>query len=1131
MTMRTRSKTIGSVRGTRSAPASRSGSPSPARVPFARLSSTSLVVPSGGELSGASAADLPAGSSAGDLQDPTAVQLGAAAAALGVTAHPGAMRGLLSDGDDEQDGDSVAYVDADLFQTEEELRQLREGASLAAAVEGSLHLSDGPPPPGSPAAVANAHADALCAREGFVAVSHGARAADVAAAAADLALQREISQQAVAAAATAVSRLQLLERRASDAGEEVELVRASGASHGDGAGGRSEEHGSSWHRRALEVAYARRLFRASPPRAVAGRATSLTPPAPAASPPIPVTPPAQTGAGGEGAASRSSPSASADVASRISRSSRAGNSSAASTHDLPPPDSPRAGYRHMGIAASVAAAAAGAAPSAATPAAAAPTAAAARRRTGFITTHHASPASAAPAPEAAGKRRGGAGSSAPPPASPPRAGAPRAREPPADTRRAGVVIRRHDPPPAVARRGSVVILHHDSGARRASTSSRNPVPSLRGSASRPSSETDPRAAPPRAHQPRENPREPATSRDQYVRRHTSVPALDFAAEETRLHRGGTVASGRPQQPRGRHWSDKLHVPRDTLSGEIGRRTLLDEQLGIRLHDAERACAGSGWTDPELGDAYTQARSDFSDNRRRLWELEDACDRRQGRAHAWGPPRDWEMLRAVQAEPAADRREPPSPGRDGQRERHRRTNKRSRRQHNRSCRESSSSSSWSLDGSGDDRDEWGAPAEREAVHHVRASSSRRQGATSGGRKQNTGSGGGGDRGSPRSGEDERERRHSRASSSRGSEAGGSSRASRLTRVPCSLSPSSRSPSPPPHNPKVASKLMALNVHRMFQQYVRPRLPLPAGNTWTALVTLVGRLRHVVRQGRQACGDFHATAWAPEWTSLAQQFLVSCVAAESGEGPVNKILSIGRDLNDTIRDRKLNGPQRFAELVSQLTRRFTSLKVNSIPIMLAQFSVPIHTPLQDWIVQLKELVEGLSCFGDSCPTDAQIVSTAIEGTVSTRSTHSYRPRVHAVARGRSFETLAHGREFELSSDEEGYQRTSRHLYPVLGKGSDKCASTSNNPSLRFWKYSADSVEGVKAKSQLPRDACYNCGRTDHFLRGCPESFKNECGMFCESFGESSPVSVEERWQAKLRSLERKQQGRGPSLYPGK
>ncbi|CAN0327933.1 unnamed protein product, partial [Ectocarpus sp. 4 AP-2014] len=119
------------------------------------------------------------------------------------------------------------------------------------------------------------------------------------------------------------------------------------------------------------------------------------------------------------------------------------------------------------------------------------------------------------------------------------------------------------------------------------------------------------------------------------------------------------------------------------------------------------------------------------------------------------------------------------------------------------------------------------------------------------------------------------------------------------------------------------------------------------------------------------------------------------------------------------------------------------------MLAQFSVPINTPLQDWIVQLKELVEGLSCFGDSCPTDAQIVSTAIEGlavqypeislfvrpklkkavtladmwkcfrddeidesnavanapptlgTVSARSTHNHQPRVHAVVRGRSYE----------------------------------------------------------------------------------------------------------------------------------
>lgn len=122
-------------------------------------------------------------------------------------------------------------------------------------------------------------------------------------------------------------------------------------------------------------------------------------------------------------------------------------------------------------------------------------------------------------------------------------------------------------------------------------------------------------------------------------------------------------------------------------------------------------------------------------------------------------------------------------------------------------------------------------------------------------------------------------------------------------------------------------MSINVNRTFQQYVRPRLPLPAGNTWTALVTLVGRLRHVVAQCRQACGDFHATAWAPEWTSLAQQFLVYflvyCVAAESGEGPVNKILSIGRDLNETISDRKLDGPQGFAELVSPTDEVFYQL----------------------------------------------------------------------------------------------------------------------------------------------------------------------------------------------------------------
>lgn len=80
-------------------------------------------------------------------------------------------------------------------------------------------------------------------------------------------------------------------------------------------------------------------------------------------------------------------------------------------------------------------------------------------------------------------------------------------------------------------------------------------------------------------------------------------------------------------------------------------------------------------------------------------------------------------------------------------------------------------------------------------------------------------------------------------------------------------------------------------------------------------------------------------------------------------------------------------------------------------------------------------------------------------------------------------------------------------MLGKGSDKQTPPSASPSFRFWKFAADSVEGVKVKNQLPRDACYNCGRTDHFLRGCPESFKNECGMFCESFGEGAPEVVED------------------------
>ncbi|CAB1108885.1 unnamed protein product [Ectocarpus sp. CCAP 1310/34] len=106
-------------------------------------------------------------------------------------------------------------------------------------------------------------------------------------------------------------------------------------------------------------------------------------------------------------------------------------------------------------------------------------------------------------------------------------------------------------------------------------------------------------------------------------------------------------------------------------------------------------------------------------------------------------------------------------------------------------------------------------------------------------------------------------------------------------------------------------MAFDVNRTFQQNVRPRLPLPTGNTWTVLVTRAGI--SMPPHGRQ------------KWTSLAQQFLVGCVESESGEGPVKKILSIGRDLNDTTRDGKLNGLQGFAELVIQLTKRFTSFQV--------------------------------------------------------------------------------------------------------------------------------------------------------------------------------------------------------------
>lgn len=166
---------------------------------------------------------------------------------------------------------------------------------------------------------------------------------------------------------------------------------------------------------------------------------------------------------------------------------------------------------------------------------------------------------------------------------------------------------------------------------------------------------------------------------------------------------------------------------------------------------------------------------------------------------------------------------------------------------------------------------------------------------------------------------------------------------------------------------------------FLPPLRGSLPLPPVNTWAALVTLFDRLKFAVETIRQSCGDLQPD-WHPEWTNPVLRYLVSSVDSldntEVSRSATSSILKIGTELNKEVAAKSLTGPEGFHELVHQITKTFTTFHGNSIPVMLAEHCVPTKTPLKDWISLLKDLVEGLSCFGTQCPSDFQIVNTAAD-----------------------------------------------------------------------------------------------------------------------------------------------------------
>ena len=645
--------------------------------------------------------------------------------------------------------------------------------------------------------------------------------------------------------------------------------------------------------------------------------------------------------------------------------------------------------------------------------------------------------------------------------------------------------------------------------------------------------------------------------------------------------------------RGRGSSNRS-APRRSEEPSAGQRFALQcerERLGldlelarVRLRHQERAVTSAwqrGVEDETASRDFVEAEKDFLRSRRALWEVEDLAARIQRRPSASSAYHDWELQRAAEAAATPPRR--PSPAKKESRC-HQRTSRRTRRKHRRHLLEkgysdplpssspsSSSSSSSSSSGSSE-------PPHSGSIGRVRESNSAKGVSTEPASKDSHRDGQAAEIAELRKRLAAMEGELKSSSSASGRADAGRPHRSASSRVP---SVSARSAVPRASSAvsavdrstdSVSAKLLSFNPSKHFSVF-KATLPLPSDHAWTALVTLMGRLQYVVRQTRLMCGDTDPDVWRPEWCNPIIRFLVSCVSSADvsvKEQTISKLLTVGADLASTIRKDNLKGPEGFAALVRLLTRKFTTFHPNSIPVMLAQYCVPVNTQLQDWIAQLKELVEGLRCFGDSCPSDSQIISTAIEGlnvqypeiatfvcrrlgdvstvddmwtlfsderlddnlsaakapshvTSNGPRVQSKAPRVHAIMQATPFPSLdIYNPAYELSSDEEGYQRVSRQVFSVVGHHSHK--------PFRFWKYNHNTPEGAQALHTLniSKDVCYNCGSKDHFLRDCPEKFLNACGMFCSSFGEGDDEAVQARWRAKLKNLKRqyKPAGQSPS-----
>ena len=687
-----------------------------------------------------------------------------------------------------------------------------------------------------------------------------------------------------------------------------------------------------------------------------------------------------------------------------------------------------------------------------------------------------------------------------------------------------------------------------------------------------------------------------------ARAHTSARS---GAAGSAVAGGGGVAAGSsaarsaargPPLSRGRHWSDSLDQPRDTLNGEASRYSLLEEQEFLRFARAERifveACKrGEDLHGSAVWHEMAAAEASWLGVRRRLWKLEE----KQGRRAGVPVRHDWTMQRAAEEGMAADRaavavgerRQVPRRSTNrGTQPRATRGSRRSRREREEGAAPESSSLS-----SSSSRSSEGEVVRRETFVNGTVglvASSRRGRAVPASRGAAPGEGAdyrrkrsGGElpadfpasasgrrselevlrRGVERMMRDEDARVRESARPSPRSRPRSSASAASRSRV--SASPPAPHSAPRAFSPSRADdERVSMKLSRTRQSdYVNMRVPLPRDNVWAALATLVGRLRAVIDRMRSSAGDRSDTRWNRAWIDPAIQFLVGCVSDGAGKTRfVSELLKLHQEVERVITSKALYGEDAFAELVRQFTLKFTDFSVTHAPVMLAQYSVPNGTPIKEWYSLFREMCGGLRCFGDHCPSPAQILRAAADSLnrqypeihihlaplitacsdveemwslfddngLATNHSPAKRmmepvsqPRVHAVSSTGQYDVSdTNGSAFELCSDEEGYQyvpnrshsappQSSQYMFPVARSGM---------APIKFWKHRQGSPQGELLRASLGR-VCYNCGRDNHMLRDCPDAFRNVCEMFDERFGEGTEAQVDVRWRAKLRSLQEK------------